>query len=97
MVVGEAGLEDILEARDAEGELGREAMRDARDLVSEVGEETVDKEGGGTGMGDMVTSVTGSAGSDVTISLYLSWLRGVIDRNIGEKMGNRVSAGRRVM
>ena len=69
MVVGEACLEEIQEARDAEGEFGREAMRDARDLVSKVGDETVDKEeGGGTGMGDMVTSVTSSTGSDVMIS-----------------------------
>ena len=69
MVVGEAGLEEIWEARDAEGELRREAMQDARDLVSEVGEETVAmEEGGGTGMGDRVTSVTSSTGSDVMIS-----------------------------
>ena len=69
MVVGEAGLEEIQEARDAEGEFGREAMRDARDLVSEVRDETVDKEeGGGTGMGDMMASVTSSTGSDVMIS-----------------------------
>ena len=72
-MVGEAGLDEILEDRGAEGELGREAMRDARDLVSEVGEETVDvEEGGGTGMGDIVTLVTGSTSSDVTISWYLS-------------------------
>ena len=69
MAVGEGGLDKIWDSSDAEGELGREAMRDARDLVSEVGVESVDKEeGGGTGMGDMVTSVTTSAGSDVMIS-----------------------------
>ena len=73
MVVGEAGLEEIREERDAEGKLGQEAMQDARDLVSKVGDETVViEEGGGTGMGDRVTSVTGSTGSDVMISQYLS-------------------------
>ena len=98
MVVGEAGLEEIREARDAEGEFGREAMRDARDLVSEVGEETVVvEEGGGTGMGDKVTSATSSTGLDMMISQYLSWSIGDINRNIGEKTGSRVSVGRRVM
>ena len=73
MVVREAGLEEIQEARDAEGELGQEAMRDARDAESEVGEETVVvEEGGGTGMGDRVTLVTGSTSSEVMISQYLS-------------------------
>ena len=44
-------------------------MRDARDLVREVGDETVVmEEGGGIGMGDRETSVTGSTGSDVMIS-----------------------------
>ena len=97
-MVGEAGLEEIQEARDAEGELGREVMWDVRDAVSEVGEEiVVVDEGGGTGMGDRVTSVTGSTGSEVMISQYLSRSRGDIDWYIGEKMGSRVSAGRRVM
>ena len=73
MVVGEGGLEEIRDSSDTEGELGREPMRDARVLVSEVGEEIVDAEGGGgTGMGDMVTSVITSAGSDMMISRYLS-------------------------
>ena len=55
--------------RDAEGELGQEEMWDARDEVSKVGEETVLKEGGGgTGIGDRVVSMTGSTGSEVTIS-----------------------------
>ena len=68
MVVGEGGLEEIQDARDKEGELGREARQDARDLVSEVGEETlVEEAGGGTGMGDRVTSVNGSTGSEVMI------------------------------
>ena len=98
MVVGEAGLEEIREARDAEGELRREAMRDARDLVSEVGEETVVAEAeGGTGMGDRVTSVVGSTGSEVMTSQYLSRSSGDINWYIGEKTGSRVLAGRWVM
>ena len=63
-----------------EGELGQKERRDARDEVSEVGEETVvAEEGGGTGMGDRVTSATGSMGLEVMISQYLSWSRGDID------------------
>ena len=81
MVVGEVGLEEIREARDKEGEPGQEAIWDARDLVSEVGDETVVVEaGGGIGMGDKVTSVTCSIGSEVMISRYLSQSRGNIDR-----------------
>ena len=48
-------------------------------------------------MGDRVTSVTGSTGSEVIISRYLSWSKGDINKNIGEKMGSRVPAGSRVM
>ena len=48
-------------------------------------------------MGDRVTSVTGSTGSEVTISRYLSWSKGDIDKNIGEKTGSRVLGGRWVM
>ena len=48
-------------------------------------------------MGDRVTSVTGSTGSEETISRYLSWSKGDIDKNIWEKMGSRVSAKSRVM
>ena len=81
VVVGDTGLEEIQKARDAEGELGWEEMRDVRDKVSEVGEETVLKEeGGGTGIGDRVVSMTGSTGLEVTISRYLSWSRVDIDR-----------------
>ena len=43
-------------------------------------------------MGDRVTSVIGSAGSEETISRYLSWSKGDIDKNIGEKIGSRVPA-----
>ena len=71
-------------------------MRDVREVVNDEGEDTVADDGGGTGMGDKVASTTGSTGSEVTISRYLSWLNGDIDRKIGEKMGSRVSAGRRV-
>ena len=60
-------------------------------------EDMVEDDGGGTGMGNMVTLVIGSMGSEVIICRYLSWLKGGIDRNIGEKMGSRISAGRRVM
>ena len=71
--VGEGGLEEMREAREAEGELGRDDRREARDVESEVGEETeVRDAGGGTGMGDKVTSMVGSVGSEVTISRYLS-------------------------
>ena len=55
-------------------------MREVRDKVSKVGEETVAvDDGGGTGIGDKVTSMTGSAGLEVTISRYLSLSRGDID------------------
>ena len=48
--------------------------------MSEVGEETmVVDDGGGTGIGDRVTSATGSTGLEVTISQYLSRSRGDID------------------
>ena len=51
-----------------------------RDVVSEVGDEIVaEDEGGGTGMGDKVTSVVSSTGSEVMISRYLSQSRGDID------------------
>ena len=39
--VGEGGLEEMREAREAEGELGWDDRREARDADSEVGEETV--------------------------------------------------------
>ena len=48
-------------------------------------------------MGDRVTSVIGSAGLEETISRYLSWSKGDIDKNIGEKIGSRVPAESRVM
>ena len=84
--------------RDAEGDLGREEMRDASEVVSKEGDDDEREDiGGGTGMGVSVTSVVGSTGSEVTISQYLSWSKGDIDRKIGEKMGSNVSAGRRVM
>ena len=80
MVVGDGGLEEMQEVREMEGELGRDDRREARDKVSKVGEETVaEDDGGGTGIGDKVTSMTGSAGSEVTISRYLSRSRGDID------------------
>ena len=80
MVVGEGGLEEMREAREMEGEPGRDNKREARDEVSEVGEETVVQDaGGGIGMGDKVTSMAGSTGSEVTISRYLSRSRGDID------------------
>ena len=80
MVVGEGGLEEMREARETEGEPGRDDRQEARDKVSEVGEETVVSDtGGGTGMGDKVTSKAGSTGLEVTISRYLSRSRGDID------------------
>ena len=97
MGVGEAGLDEIREARERDGEPGREEMRDARDVDSDEGDEVMlEDEGGGTGIGDKVTSVSGSAGSEVTISRYLSWSKGDIDKNIREKMGRNNPAGRRV-
>ena len=48
-------------------------------------------------MGDRVTSVIGSTGSEEIISRYLSWSKGDIDKNIGEKMGSRTPAKSRVM
>ena len=80
MVVGDGGLEEMQEVREMEGEPGHEDKREARDEVSDVGEETVaEDEGGGTGIGEIVTSMTGSTGSEVTISRYLSWSRGDIN------------------
>ena len=80
-MVGDSGLEEMQEAREMEGKPGREDMREARDEISEVGVEIeTEDDGGGTGIGDRVTSVTGSVGSEVTISRYLSWSRGDIDR-----------------
>ena len=97
MGVGETGLEEIRETREKDGDPGREEMWDTRDEDIDEGDETVlEDKGGGTGIGDRVTSVRGSAGSEVTISRYLSWSKGDIDRNIGEKMGRNNSAGRRV-
>ena len=67
-------------------------------MVSEEGDEGASEDGGGgTGMGDRVALVIGSTGSEVTISRYLSWLKGDIDKKIGEKMGSNVPAGSRVM
>ena len=55
-------------------------MQDAREDVSNVGDEMVAmEEGGGTGIGERVTLVTGSTGSEVIISQYLSLSRGDID------------------
>ena len=94
MGVGETGLEEIRDARGAGGEFGQEEMRDAREVVTDEGEDVVTEDDrGGTGMGERVTSVNGSTGSEVTISRYLSWSRGDIDRKIGEKIGSRISAG----
>ena len=96
--VGEGGLEEIRDARETEGEPGWEEMRDTRDVDSDEGDEAVvEDDGGGTGIGDMVTLVIGSMGSEVTISRYLSWSKGDIDKNIGEKTGSRIPTGRRVM
>ena len=96
--VGEGGLEEIQDAREMEGEPGREEMRDARDVDNDEGDEDrAEDDGGGTGIGVMVTSVIGSVGSEETISQYLSWLKGDIDKNIGEKTGSRIPAGRQVM
>ena len=98
MGVGEGGREEIRDARDAEGDPGREEMRDMSDVVSEEGDEGESEDGGGgTGMGDRVASAIGSTGSEVTISRYLSWSKGDIDKKIGEKMGSNVPAGSRVM
>ena len=98
MGVGDRGREEIWDARDAEGDPGREEIRDASDVVSEEGDDGESEDGGGgTGMGDKVVSVTGSTGSEVMISRYLSWSKGDIDEKIGEKTGSNVSAGRRVM
>ena len=73
-------------------------MRDAREVVTDEGKDVVtEDDGGGTGMGEKVTSVTSSTGSEVIISWYLSWSRGDIDRKIGEKMESRISAGSQVM
>ena len=72
-------------------------MWDASDVVSEEGDDGEREDGGGgTGMGESMTSVTGSTGSEVMISRYLSWSKGGIDKKIGEKMGNNILAGRRV-
>ena len=79
-MAGDAGLEEIQEARRPKGELGREEMRDMREDISEVGGEMVAmEEGGGTGIGERVTLVTGSTGSEVIILQYLSLSRGDID------------------
>ena len=98
MRVGEGGLDEIREARERDGEPGREEMRETRDEDREEGDE-VDQMvvGGGTGIGVRVVSIRGSAGSEVTISRYLSWSIGDIDRKIGEKRGRNNSAGRRVI
>ena len=70
---------DVRGKRDG-GELGWEDMREVRDEVSKVEEETVAvDDGGGTGIGDNMTSVIGSTSSEVTISQYLSLSRGDID------------------
>ena len=80
VVVGDGGLEEMREVRETEGEPGRDDRQEARDEVSEVGKEIiVEDDGGGTGIGDKVTSMVGSAGSEVTISRYLSRSRGDID------------------
>ena len=80
MVVGDGGLEEMREAREMESDLGRDDRREARDEVREVGDEiVVADDRGGTGIGDKVTSMTGSVGLEVTISQYLSRLRGDID------------------
>ena len=98
MGVGDDGREEIRDARDAEGDPGREEIRDTSDVVSEEGDDGESEDGGGgTGMGDKVVSVTGSTGSEVTISWYLSWSKGDIDKKIGEKTGSNVSTGRQVM
>ena len=59
MSAGDPGLEEIQEAKEGVTELG-DAMEDG----------TV---GGGTGSRWRETSVTGSQGSEVTISQYLSY------------------------
>ena len=80
MVVGDGGLEEMREAREMEGEPGQDDRQEVRDEVSEVGEEIVaEDDGGGTGIGDKVTLMAGSAGLEVTISRYLSRSRGDID------------------
>ena len=67
--MGEAGLDEIREAREEDGEPGREEMRDARDVDREEGDEVEWEDvGGGTGIGVKVVSIRGSAGSEVTIS-----------------------------
>ena len=98
MEVGEAGRDESQDDRDAEGDPGREEMQDASEVVSEEGEDAEREDiGGGTGMGVSVTSTVGSTGSEVTISRYLSWSNGNIDKKIGEKMESNISAGRQVM
>ena len=50
-------------------DVGLEESCDARDGVMELGDETEDRMvGGGTGTGERETSMTGSQGSEVTIS-----------------------------
>ena len=69
MVVGDGGLEEMREAREMEGEPGQEDKQEVRDEVSKVGEEIgAEDDGGGTGIGDKVTSMMGSTGLEVTIS-----------------------------
>ena len=59
--------------RVSEGEAGLEEMRDAKEGMMGLAIELVDhEEGACTGRGCKVTSVTGSHGSEVIISRYLS-------------------------
>ena len=84
MSVGEAGLEEMQDARGVEGEAGREVIQEARDVERELGVETdVELVGGRTGMEVRVTLVTGSMGSDKTISQYLSQSWGDMDEKMG--------------
>ena len=55
------------------GDAGLEEIREAREGVTELGDKMEDgTDGGGTGIRWRETSVTGSQGSEVTISQYLS-------------------------
>ena len=53
--------------------------------------------GSGMGLGERVTSVMGSTGSDMTISWYCLQSREDKEVKMGEKTGKRISGESRVM
>ena len=80
------------------GDAGLEEIQEAKEGMMELGDERRDKAaGGGTGMGCRETLVIGSHGSEVTISQYLSHSYGDKDRKMGVNMGKSSSGERWVM